>query len=481
MSIVQDEKELEYWSDQKLLEEAQSPTGRMPLFLIHTQIEKRKNYRDSANARKQTPETTIYEEDVTEFGGGGLGSMPQQMPMSPPPTQQMPTSQMPPSNVQQPQMMSGGGKVYNAQSGGELENEANEIAAQGRYGDNMLVHMNPIEVAAMNRNGDLTVNPQTGLPEAFAVAPLMPWLMGAGRAALGYLGRSGIRQSINPRNLPAIIPKRLPRSAGPRGGLPAPSPLALPPPPGGVPPGGGGIKGLWNKFWGGKYGPKAYPKTWGWGGGGLATLPFVLGGGEDELPVNYGGAGGESSSQTPYKEQGLMDIASQYYPEFMQPKGEYQKELSAAESYRTTPEQRKAEAEGIAYSGLAKALSNVGMADIISGVADVTPDVMALRKYQTEEERTIDKNVADLKKMRRGEKLGVAGLAHDWEKTKGQELAYARQMAMQAYQADLEFNLGQGTTYTLQDYIDYYLHGKPLPGMGGGSAQQELEEAGLTE
>ena len=481
MSIVQDEKELEYWSDQKLLEEAQSPTGRMPLFLIHTQIEKRKNYRDSANARKQTPETTIYEEDVTEFGGGGLGSMPQQMPMSPPPTQQMPTSQMPPSNVQQPQMMSGGGKVYNAQSGGELENEANEIAAQGRYGDNMLVHMNPIEVAAMNRNGDLTVNPQTGLPEAFAVAPLMPWLMGAGRAALGYLGRSGIRQSINPRNLPAIIPKRLPRSAGPRGGLPAPSPLALPPPPGGVPPGGGGIKGLWNKFWGGKYGPKAYPKTWGWGGGGLATLPFVLGGGEDELPVNYGGAGGESSSQTPYKEQGLMDIASQYYPEFMQPKGEYQKELSAAESYRTTPEQRKAEAEGIAYSGLAKALSNVGMADIISGVADVTPDVMALRKYQTEEERTIDKNVADLKKMRRGEKLGVAGLAHDWEKTKGQELAYARQMAMQAYQADLEFNLGQGTTYTLQDYIDYYLHGKPLPGMGGGSTQQALDEAGLTE
>jgi len=54
-------------------------------------------------------------------------------------------------------------------------------------------------------------------------------------------------------------------------------------------------------------------------------------------------------------------------------------------------------------------------------------------------------------------------------------------MAMQAYQADLEFNLGQGTTYTLQDYIDYYLHGKPLPGMGGGSTQQALDEAGLTE
>ena len=96
MSIVKDEKELEYWSDQKLLEEAQTPTGRMPLFLIHTQIEKRKNYRASANARKETPATTIYEEDVAEFGGGGLGSMQQQMPMSPPPNQQMPMSMPPP-------------------------------------------------------------------------------------------------------------------------------------------------------------------------------------------------------------------------------------------------------------------------------------------------------------------------------------------------------------------------------------------------
>jgi hypothetical protein len=478
MSIVQDEKELEYWSDQKLLDEAQSPTGRMPLFLIHTQIEKRKNYRDSANARKQTPETTIYEEDVTEFGGGGLGSMPQQMPMSPPPTQQMPTSQMPPSNVQQPQMMSGGGKVYNAQSGGELENEANEIAAQGRYGDNMLVHMNPIEVAAMNRNGDLTVNPQTGLPEAFAVAPLMPWLMGAGRAALGYLGRSGIRQSINPRNLPAIIPKRLPKSAGPKGGLPAPSPLALPPPPGGVPPGGGGIKGLWNKFWGGKYGPKAYPKTWGWGGGGLATLPFIMGGDEEgsdlHKPNEQGGTSLEPQNSGP---QGLHEIAAAYYPEFMQPEADYLKELSGAEEYRRTPEQRKSEAQGMLYSGLAKALSNVGMEDIISGVADVTPDVIALRKYQTEEERVIDKNVADLKKMRRGEKLGVAGLAQEWEKTKSTQLAYARQMALEAYQADLEYNLGQGTTYTLQQYVDYFLHGT-LSGIGGGTggAASQLQQ-----
>ena len=103
MSIVQDEKELEYWSDQKLLEEAQTPTGRMPLFLIHTQIEKRKNYRASANAIMETPATTVYEEDVAEFGGGGLGSMQQQMPMCPPPTQQMPPPQQMPMSAAPPQ------------------------------------------------------------------------------------------------------------------------------------------------------------------------------------------------------------------------------------------------------------------------------------------------------------------------------------------------------------------------------------------
>ena len=370
------------------------------------------------------------------------------------------------------------------QSGGVLANEANEIASQGRYGDNMLVHMNPIEVAAMNRNGDLTVNPQTGLPEAFAVAPLMPWLMGAGRTALGYLSRGGIRQSINPRNLPAIIPKRLPRSAGPRGGLPVPSPKGLPPPPGGnlpvpsplglpppsggVPPGGGGIKGLWNKFWGSKYGPKAYPKTWGLGGGVVGTLPFVMGGDEERSDLNKPNEQSGTGPQIYSGPQGLHQIAAAYYPEFMQPEADYLKELSGAEEYRRTPAQRKSEAEGMAYSGLAKALSNVGMADIIGGVADVTPDVIALRKYQTEEERVVDKNLADLKKGRRGEKLSVAGLAQEWEKTQSTQLAYARQMALEAYQADLEYNLGQGTTYTLQQYVNYFLHGT-LSGIGGGT------------
>ena len=54
-----------------------------------------------------------------------------------------------------------------------------EMARYGRYGDSMLVHMNPVEVAgiASLTPGGLTKNPVTGQPEAFAF--LAPMLLGA--------------------------------------------------------------------------------------------------------------------------------------------------------------------------------------------------------------------------------------------------------------------------------------------------------------
>ena len=46
---------------------------------------------------------------------------------------------------------------------------AQNLASKGRYGDSMLVHMNPEEVAgiASLAPGQMTINPETGLPEAF--------------------------------------------------------------------------------------------------------------------------------------------------------------------------------------------------------------------------------------------------------------------------------------------------------------------------
>jgi len=61
---------------------------------------------------------------------------------------------------------------------------AQELASKGRFGDTMLMHVNPIEVQMLHENspGGLTINPETGQPEAF-----LPLLAGL---AAGYLGPS---------------------------------------------------------------------------------------------------------------------------------------------------------------------------------------------------------------------------------------------------------------------------------------------------
>ena len=72
-----------------------------------------------------------------------------------------------------------------------LQGTADNLAQYGRYGDSMLVHMNPIEVqgiAALSPTGRLTTNPVTGQQEAFLpfLAPLLgSWLgLGATGSAL---------------------------------------------------------------------------------------------------------------------------------------------------------------------------------------------------------------------------------------------------------------------------------------------------------
>jgi len=69
------------------------------------------------------------------------------------------------------------------------------LASLGRNGDSMLVHMSPTEVAglqglAMAQGGSLTINPHTGLPEAFSIGgffkSLLPTI--AGFAAAGMSG-----------------------------------------------------------------------------------------------------------------------------------------------------------------------------------------------------------------------------------------------------------------------------------------------------
>ena len=76
---------------------------------------------------------------------------------------------------------------------GGLVSEARDVQSQGRYGDSMLVHMNPSEYDAMVQLGGLgglvenkvTVNPQTGLPEMFSFKDILPTIVGVAGAAFG--------------------------------------------------------------------------------------------------------------------------------------------------------------------------------------------------------------------------------------------------------------------------------------------------------
>jgi hypothetical protein len=68
---------------------------------------------------------------------------------------------------------------------------ANHMASKGRDGDSMLVHMTPGEVhglqaLAMKHGGSLTVNPDTGLPEANFLKSLLPMLAGFALGPAGF-------------------------------------------------------------------------------------------------------------------------------------------------------------------------------------------------------------------------------------------------------------------------------------------------------
>jgi hypothetical protein len=68
---------------------------------------------------------------------------------------------------------------------------ATDMASKGRNGDSMLVHMTPGEVhglqaLAMKHGGSLTINPDTGLPEANFLKSLLPMIAGFALGPAGF-------------------------------------------------------------------------------------------------------------------------------------------------------------------------------------------------------------------------------------------------------------------------------------------------------
>ena len=93
--------------------------------------------------------------------------------------------------------------LHGFKHGGQIADTAQGLASFGRYGDNILVHMNPEELSGLASLGQITYNPVTGLPEAFSLgkifkglrklAPIVlavaaPYALGA---AMGTLSAAG--------------------------------------------------------------------------------------------------------------------------------------------------------------------------------------------------------------------------------------------------------------------------------------------------
>ena len=94
-----------------------------------------------------------------------------------------------------------GGLIRNYRYGGQVMNYAQGGEAYGRGGDSMLVHMNPREVAGLQAlarsNGtSMTINPNTGYPEAFNLKALLPALVGLGLNAFAPGVGSAIGQAL---------------------------------------------------------------------------------------------------------------------------------------------------------------------------------------------------------------------------------------------------------------------------------------------
>ena len=72
-----------------------------------------------------------------------------------------------------------------------LQYAAQHLAAKGRGPDTMLVHMAPSEVRglqaiAMAHGGSLSINPQTGLPEAGFLSSILPMIAGIALGPAGF-------------------------------------------------------------------------------------------------------------------------------------------------------------------------------------------------------------------------------------------------------------------------------------------------------
>jgi len=129
-------------------------------------------------------------------------------------------------------MMRNRPQYYSYAKGGDVSATAQDLASRGRSGDTMLVHMAPHEVAGLNaiarmQGTELTINPETGMPEALKLgklfkqlAPFIPFIPGVGQFMAPFLP-SGLAAwgAANPLLAKAVASGVIGGFTGPKGGF----------------------------------------------------------------------------------------------------------------------------------------------------------------------------------------------------------------------------------------------------------------------
>ena len=75
----------------------------------------------------------------------------------------------------------------------DIKQQTQNVANQGRYGDSMLLHVNPAEVKGLAQAMPITINPETGQPEAFL--PFLAPILGS-MAGTALFGSSALAAGI---------------------------------------------------------------------------------------------------------------------------------------------------------------------------------------------------------------------------------------------------------------------------------------------
>ena len=136
MSLVDQQKELEYYPDEVLAQEMMQPTGIAPSFLVATEIKRRNDMRNSYQAQMNPqPQMSVVEEEAMELGGianADPNAMQQQMmaQQGGMPPQPMPQQQMPQNAPMQ--MAEGGTIQYEVEDGASVtvpDDEAGFLSA----------------------------------------------------------------------------------------------------------------------------------------------------------------------------------------------------------------------------------------------------------------------------------------------------------------------------------------------------------------